>query len=228
MCVLLEVELVQVDAGDEVVVVVSQQLQLVGLVQDRVDLLEVAVQDDAGLFRLLDLLEKRPVVLAVLCQLHVLHRHVTEGLGQADELLQPDEALLVLVEDDEALPADLPHEVGEGAAQDGGVRVQADAEVGPLEVVVPAGLHEGHVEGVADRLDVVGGDGGGGAEDGGHPGLDDLAELPAGLEAVVPGVGAHGGVDQGAGQDGPVVVDHLDGAEEGLLLGLRVLVEERS
>ncbi len=45
----LQVDLVNVQAGDEIVVVVCQQLDLVGLAQDQFDLVEGAVQDDSRL-----------------------------------------------------------------------------------------------------------------------------------------------------------------------------------
>ena len=45
--------------------IVSQQLDLIGLLQDCLDLVEVTVQDDPGLLRLLDFLEERPEVTGV-------------------------------------------------------------------------------------------------------------------------------------------------------------------
>ncbi len=45
----LQVDLVDVEASDEVVVVVGEQLDLVGLAQDQLDLVEGAVQHDTCL-----------------------------------------------------------------------------------------------------------------------------------------------------------------------------------
>ena len=77
--VLFQVDLVHVKGGDEVVVVVGEQLDLVGLVEDVLDPLEVAVEHDVRLLRLLDLLQQRPVVLVSLCQL--LRCHLKDRLN---------------------------------------------------------------------------------------------------------------------------------------------------
>ena len=66
-----------------------------------------------------------------------------------------------------------------------------DAVGRPLEVVVPPGLHEGQVERLGRGLDVVGGEGGCGSEDGDDAGVHEVAQLLAGLEAVVLRVPGH-------------------------------------
>ena len=123
--------------------------------------------------------------------------------------------------------SNLAHKVGEGLAEEARVGVEVDGVLGPVEVVLPPGLHVGHVQGLAHGLHVVGGDGRTGPKDCCHPGLHELTEPPAGLEAVVLGEGPDNVGQARPCHSGSVVIDHLEGTEEGPLLGLGSLLKQR-
>ena len=55
--------------------------------------------------------------------------------------------------------------------------ISPDAVGRPLEVVVPPGLHEGQVESLRGRLNMVGGESGGWTENRDNPRLNKVAQL---------------------------------------------------
>ena len=60
-----------------------------------------------------------------------------------------------------------------------------DAELRPRLDVVEVVHDEGNVEGVGEGLDMVGGGGGDGPEDPGHPGIEEITQGLASLETVI-------------------------------------------
>ena len=97
----LHVDQVQVEVGDQVVVVGGHHSHRLRLLQHRPDLFVVAVQDDVDFPGLLHLLEDRLVVVVVL-EVELLDDDpgvVLVSGGVVEQLLKSDEALVVLREE---------------------------------------------------------------------------------------------------------------------------------
>lgn len=105
--------------------------------------------------------------------------------------LEPHHGVVVLVENDDGVPAVLDDQVDESPAQRLHVGVQVDGVVLAVlnaqdpgrGVVVPAGVDERDLHRVGDGADVVGRGVALGAEDGGHPAPQQTAGLFLGLVA---------------------------------------------
>ena len=95
----LQVNQVEVEVGDEVVVVGGHHPHRLRLLQHRPDLLVIAVKDDVDLSGLFHLLEDQLVVVVVL-EVELLDNNpgvVLVGGGVVEELLESHKALVVLV-----------------------------------------------------------------------------------------------------------------------------------
>ena len=95
--------------GYEIVVVVVDHSDLVGVHEDPLDLLEGAVEDDMELLRVgrvPDLLQHRAVVVAERVQLVQGELDALVALGELEHLLESDQRLLVLVYHHERLPVE--------------------------------------------------------------------------------------------------------------------------
>ena len=95
----VQVDQVEIEVGDEVVVVGGHHPHRLRLLQHRPDLLVIAVKDDVDLSGLFHLLEDQLVVVVVL-EVELLDNNpgvVLVGGGVVEELLESHKALVVLV-----------------------------------------------------------------------------------------------------------------------------------
>ena len=208
--------------------VICQETHFISLGQDKRYLVEVTVENNPSLLGLLDLLQEGPVVGGAGGQLSQRDLGVSESFRKLEKFLQLDKTLLSLIENYEGLPASFPHKVSVSFAQNFWMRVNIDAEVRSGLDVVEVVHDEGDVEGVGEGLDVVGGGRGDGSEDSGHARPQQFTERLARLEAVISRVPLDISLEPGLGQDRSVLLDSVDGSEEGSLLGSGGFLEQSS
>lgn len=103
-----------------------------------------------------------------------------------------------------------------------------DAVGGAFEVVIPASLHEGKMKCFRHGLDMVGGKCRGWPEYGGHSRLHQVAQLLAGFEAVVLGVGGRVHEDPGPGERGSVIIDQVNSSLKRSFLRARLFIKQSS
>ena len=168
--------------------VICEEPHFIRLCEDEGNLIKVAVQHNPRLLGLLDLLQQRPVVRSAGGELSQGDLRVGEGFGKLQQFLQLHQTGLRLIENYEGLPPGFSHKISVGLAKNFRVRMDIDAELRPGLDVVEVVHDEGDVEGVGEGLDMVGGGGGDGPEDPGHPGVEEVTQGLAGLEAVITGV----------------------------------------
>ena len=109
-----QVDPVDVEGGDQVAVVVGDEVDVGGLPQHLLDLVVGAVDDDLGLAGHPDLLELRAVVVGVGEELLDLELDAVVALGELEDVLEAHQGLLVLVEHHHGLPVEGLDEVGVG------------------------------------------------------------------------------------------------------------------
>ena len=208
--------------------VICEEADFISLCQDQRYFVKVTIENNTSLLRLLDLLQERPVVGSAGGQLSQGDLRISESFWKFEKFLQLDKTLLCLIQNYEGLPASFLHKVSVSLAQNFWMRMNIDAEIRSGLDVVEVVHDEGDVEGVGEGLDVVGGGGGDGSEDPGDARPQQLTERLAGLEAVVPRVPLHVSLEPGLGQDRSVLLDGVDGPEEGGLLGRGGFLEQSS
>ena len=116
----------QVEVGDEEAVVGGDQSHLLRLAQHSSDLVLVAVEDDMDGAQLFYFQQDLAVVIS-LTEAEFPEENLGVGLQwRLDQLLEPEEAVVVLVEDGQALPAEAFNHGLVGLGDEEGAGVQVD------------------------------------------------------------------------------------------------------